>query len=216
MNDSEFLEILNLYLDHEISPADAARLEAEVQANPARRRIYAQYCRMQKACALLGRQAPASAPAVELVRPAAVFSRRPVWNAGVAFGGLAAAACIAGFVLLRTLPSPSAPAAASVAVAPASSPSAVSVDQPALKPVLAARDLPSLAASPEVPGPASPQLNDQFAWMDRLQLPALQEDAIDPTLFGSAPVFQDAETRAIHAAPGQQLPVERAAFQFQR
>ena len=31
MKDSEFLELLNLYLDHEISPADAARLEAEVR-----------------------------------------------------------------------------------------------------------------------------------------------------------------------------------------
>ena len=29
MKDSEFLELLNLYLDHEISPADAARLEAD-------------------------------------------------------------------------------------------------------------------------------------------------------------------------------------------
>ena len=35
MKDSEFIELLNLYLDHEISTADAARLEAEVQANPA-------------------------------------------------------------------------------------------------------------------------------------------------------------------------------------
>jgi hypothetical protein len=50
MKDTEFIELLNLYLDHEISAADAARLEAEVQANLARRRIYHQYCRMQKAC----------------------------------------------------------------------------------------------------------------------------------------------------------------------
>jgi hypothetical protein len=53
MKDSEFIELLNLYLDHEISAADAARLEAEVQTNLARRRIYHQYCRMQKACKLV-------------------------------------------------------------------------------------------------------------------------------------------------------------------
>jgi hypothetical protein len=53
MNDTEFIELLNLYLDHEISAADAARLEAEVQKNPARRRVYQQYCRMQKACKLV-------------------------------------------------------------------------------------------------------------------------------------------------------------------
>src|SRR6476620_5983664 len=53
MKDSEFTELLNLYLDHEISAADAARLEAEVQSNPARRRVYEDYCRMQKACKML-------------------------------------------------------------------------------------------------------------------------------------------------------------------
>ena len=53
MKDSEFTELLNLYLDHEISAADAARLEAEVQINPNRRRVYQEYCRMQKACKLL-------------------------------------------------------------------------------------------------------------------------------------------------------------------
>lgn len=53
MKDSEFIALLNLYLDHEISAADAARLEAEVQNNPDRRKVYQQYCRMQKACKLL-------------------------------------------------------------------------------------------------------------------------------------------------------------------
>ena len=53
MKDSEFIQLLNLYLDHEISAADAARLEAEVQSNPERQKIYRQYCRMQKACKLL-------------------------------------------------------------------------------------------------------------------------------------------------------------------
>ena len=53
MKDSEFIELLNLYLDHEISAADSARLEAEVQTNPARRKIYEQYCRMQKPCKVL-------------------------------------------------------------------------------------------------------------------------------------------------------------------
>jgi hypothetical protein len=55
MKDSEFIELLNLYLDHEISAADAARLEAEVQGNVERRRVYEQYCRMQKGCKMLAR-----------------------------------------------------------------------------------------------------------------------------------------------------------------
>src|SRR5215510_4333714 len=67
MKDSEFIELLNLYLDHEISAADAARLEAEVQSNPSRRRRYQQYCRMQKACKMLAGdfQATADTAAVD-------------------------------------------------------------------------------------------------------------------------------------------------------
>lgn len=66
MKDSEFIELLNLYLDHEISAADAARLEAEVQNNPERRMVYQQYCRMQKACRILATDfagEPSAAPA---------------------------------------------------------------------------------------------------------------------------------------------------------
>jgi anti-sigma factor RsiW len=53
MKDTEFIQLLNLYLDHEISTADAARLEAEVQTNAGRRHIYQEYCRMQKACRMI-------------------------------------------------------------------------------------------------------------------------------------------------------------------
>ena len=35
MKDSEFIELLNLYLDHEISAADAVRIEAEVMTGDA-------------------------------------------------------------------------------------------------------------------------------------------------------------------------------------
>ena len=55
MKDSEFIELLNLYLDHEISAADAARLEAEVQTHAAHRAMYQNYCRMQKACKMVCR-----------------------------------------------------------------------------------------------------------------------------------------------------------------
>ena len=40
MKDRKFLEQLNLYLDGEIDPADAAEFEQEILSNPARRRIY--------------------------------------------------------------------------------------------------------------------------------------------------------------------------------
>ena len=107
MKESEFIELLNLYLDHEISTADAARLEAEVQANPARRRVYQQYCRMQKACKLAAADfqttgEPVETPAdrkVVAFSPAALSAaaeRQRRMNRFYTVGTLvAAAACIA-------------------------------------------------------------------------------------------------------------------------
>ncbi|MEY4815713.1 MAG: hypothetical protein RLZZ162_2786 [Verrucomicrobiota bacterium] len=100
MNDSEFIEYLNLYLDHEITPADAARLEAEVQRSPERRRIYRDYCRMQKACLLLAKDfnAEAASAGAQVRAPFEVEgARRFSWGTGVwgAAGLFAAAACVA-------------------------------------------------------------------------------------------------------------------------
>ncbi len=115
MKDSEFIELLNLYLDHEIPSADAARLEAEVQHNPARRRVYQQYCRMQKACTMLAKDFIAEqsgAVAEPGARKVVAFEpRRSSWGPGLfAFGGLvAAAACVA--VVFINRPAPEAPQA---------------------------------------------------------------------------------------------------------
>jgi hypothetical protein len=103
MKQSEFLELLNLYLDHEITAVDAARLEGAVAADPARRKIYEEYCRMHKACSLVAmdfRSADGTVvAAVDKVVPfdfaatqAAARRRRMI---GYLNGGLAAAACLA-------------------------------------------------------------------------------------------------------------------------
>jgi len=63
MKDSEFIELLNLYLDHEITPANAARLEDEVRRNPGRRRIYLQYCGIHKACGIIAADFSTARPA---------------------------------------------------------------------------------------------------------------------------------------------------------
>jgi hypothetical protein len=111
MKDSEFLELLNLYLDHEITAADSARLEAEVQGSPARRRTYLEYCRMQKACTLLAKDF-VDQPAEKKV--IAFEPRRTGWGSGAfAVGGLAAAAACVALVLVNR-----APEAANVAVSP--------------------------------------------------------------------------------------------------
>ena len=118
MKDSEFIELLNLYLDHEISADNAARLEAEVQGNPERRRVYQQYCRMQKACTLLAKdfneqEAGAKADGRKIVAfdPAG----RSAWGPGIfAAGGLMAAACVALVMVNRSSGPASVPDAAPV------------------------------------------------------------------------------------------------------
>ncbi len=102
MNDSEFINLLNLYLDHEISAVDAARLEAEVQRDPERQKIYRQYCRMQKACKLLTADfkpetaAASSGKVVAFNHEAAVATPRHSTGGFYTFGAVAAAAaCVA-------------------------------------------------------------------------------------------------------------------------
>src|SRR4051812_41282420 len=98
MKDSEFIELLNLYLDHEISKEDAVRLEAEVQSDPKRRRVYQDYCRMQKACVLIA-QNPEAVPAAD-TRNIITFEPARSWNFTAYAAGLCAAAACVAFVFV--------------------------------------------------------------------------------------------------------------------
>ena len=62
MKDQEFVALLNLFIDREISAEDAVRLEAEVRRDPARRALYTQYCRMHRACVAHAEAQAAAAP----------------------------------------------------------------------------------------------------------------------------------------------------------
>ena len=94
MKDSEFIELLNLYLDHEISAVDAKRLEVEVQSSPSRYRVYREYCQMQKACVVWAEKA-----ALDLPVDAKIItfpSPKTSWEFGTyAAGVCAVAACLA-------------------------------------------------------------------------------------------------------------------------
>ena len=91
MKDSKFIELLNLYVDHQISAEDAARLEAEIQRTPERRRVYRQYCQMQKACTVLAdnfrTQIPPAGKVVEFPRPARSPLRAATYGMGVLAAG---------------------------------------------------------------------------------------------------------------------------------
>ncbi|HEX2855397.1 MAG TPA: zf-HC2 domain-containing protein [Opitutaceae bacterium] len=225
MKDNEFIELLNLYLDHEISPADAARLEAEVQRDPARRRVYVDYCRMHKACTLLADEVTTEAPAPVEFEPA----RSRWFPALYATAGLAAAACVAFVVFNRnSQPTSASSPALATNVAPAAVAAPVSSAAPAPEmarniprtvTVLAARQLEFQPVTtsfrlsdPGAPVPAAQDL--RLTWIDEIQLSSLPKVPVESLRFddSKSPLRNGAQ----HLGPGLQEAAESAAWQFQR
>jgi anti-sigma factor RsiW len=111
MKEPRFIELLNLYVDQQLTAAEATELEAELQRNPSRRRTYQQYCRMQKACTQLFEQECQAAPSTSKLsralaqadRKVIAFPRpRNVWlHRGVFASGVAAMAACLALVFVR-------------------------------------------------------------------------------------------------------------------
>lgn len=125
MKDTRFVALINLYIDRQITPAEAAELEAEINANPRRRQVYHGYCRMHRATRLVyesfrseagtvAGDAPTTAKVTQWHGRRVGAARRWTWIAG----GMAAAACLA-LVVLRTPPGAGAGAAAPLPTADA-------------------------------------------------------------------------------------------------
>lgn len=114
MNDRRFKELVNLHLDHRLSPGEAAELEHALREDPARRRQLAAYAAMQQGCSLVCRRsaagAPASAALLRAIRDAerkvhAPVAVRSVWSGWAGWGataGLAAAAFAIVVVRMNT------------------------------------------------------------------------------------------------------------------
>lgn len=126
MNEERFIELLNLYVDHQLSREEAAELETELRSNPKRRNTYQQYCRMQKACSRLFEhertQAPASLALVKALaaadRKIVGFPMQSVWRGRfVTISGFAAAAaCVALVFMAQNKPAVDTPMAQSITV----------------------------------------------------------------------------------------------------
>lgn len=110
MKDARFVALINHYIDRQITPAEAAELEAEINASPRRRQVYQGYCRMHRATRLVyesfrseagtvAGDAPTAAKVTQWQGRRAGAARRWTWLAG----GVAAAASLA-LVVLRTPP----------------------------------------------------------------------------------------------------------------
>ena len=80
MEIERFKELLNLYLDDEISSVELSKLISEIRRDPERKELLIEYCRINKACSRLSKQLNGER-----------FGRRSVIQLIYAFGGLAAA-----------------------------------------------------------------------------------------------------------------------------
>jgi hypothetical protein len=244
MKDTEFIDLLNLYLDHEITPADAARLEAEVQANPARRRIYAQYCRMQKACGALAADfgtAPAAEGhdakiiAFDAAKAEAAAARRKRAGSFYTLGTVAAAAACVAFVFVGNSNQPASGQPDSLAAAPAVRPTPTASPVALVTVTEGPRALgsQSLRSAPVVAGSLLHTSNSQhaddmmavtlgrangrFAWMQNVQLqPIPQPMPLDDLRFEAQPAALRPEGRQLGRGTPSGADVELAAFQFMK
>jgi hypothetical protein len=213
MNDKKFMELLNLYVDREIDAEDALKLEAEVASNTGRRRVYDQYCKMQKACSMLTSET--AAEAADPDRVVVTFPTPSFWGRAPLIGALAAAACILVVVGIRERGNPG--AAAPTAPRTLASTVDLPARSDAMTPVFLTR-----ASSTEQGGAAglialdSPSQDAELGWIGGVHMapmfPAPNSQLIgDPKSGLKAPGALDPQAVGV-----VQEPIEMTAFRFQR
>jgi len=232
MKQDKFIELLNLYLDHEISLADAAHLEEEIQRSPERRKQYREYCQMQKGCSLIAKKFS------ELDQTEPVYAQETSrtkrggvrgWHAGV---GALAAACVAVVLVLVLQSNQSLEVAESATIAEspteilvASAPADDSASSRLAMPVFPANNTklktvfsPTLINTPATAESAraffARETEAGFDWMENVQLDPIESDPSE-MVFSVDPALKQTPRTYLgrRAFEGQ---VEMTAFQFQR
>jgi len=246
MKDSRFIELLNLYVDQQLTAAEAGELEAEIKHSSASRRTYQQYCRMQKGCTQLFEQECQSAPSTSALSRALAQAERKVvafpeqrspWRQrGVYAAGLAAMAACVAFILVRQVPTP---VATPVASNPAPEVVAVAAIEPTVAPAVQTVAIPP--ADPQtteqrrlytvfpvrkfVPvqvvsysGETAAQAEEQpdFNWMKTVELAPMRNVGVDEFTTESANTMQQPASVFINSRRPVQGLYEKAAFQFQK
>ena len=224
MNHERFIEMLNLYIDRELVGAEIQKVEEAIASSPERQRIYAQYCKMERATQKLLAETEVAQPQVaDLVAATqsdaasvidfepAPKTVRPIWQTwGGAVTGLAAA-CFA-FVAYFGTNSESISQSDRVADVK-NAPAVRTLDQSDEDPYQTVFVLNQRDEKGRVPGMKA--VDDSFAWMAQLQFAPIVRTEIDGwELQHSAPI----EVRSLNArwiSPGD-LPQAMTAFQFQR
>jgi len=224
MNDREFIELLNLYVDREIGPEDALRLEAEVAVNSGRRKVYDQYCMMQKACSVLSSELAESA-ADPAGRHVVLFPAPRAWRRGPVLAGLAAAACIVAIFGLRyrgNLTTGDVSAVATNADASRTIPDTIdlSIAPDAMKPVFLAR-IPGNQAARQDPRAMFAMADEsqapaQLNWIGDIHMAPVFSAANTDFLLSQKPDLKAGMSDETQGGRYPQEPAEMTAFRFQR
>ncbi|HZP58914.1 MAG TPA: hypothetical protein VFB27_01220 [Opitutaceae bacterium] len=227
MKESRFIELLNLYIDQQISPAEAEELEKEIARSPAHYRTYLQYCRMHRACVVLFEnfQVPAAPLAQAMDQadgkvtafPERRFRVRRAMNAA----GLAvAAACVALVVVTQvnqqvaSTPPAAKPAASEVVQinVPAESFRTAAADAPARSPefrtVFTARKI--YPAQNRVAIDPS-----RMDWMNRIEFSPMRTVSDQPVVFSSPSASPSTGLSFQQVRNSGQTAVEMTAFKFE-
>jgi hypothetical protein len=218
MKDNRFIELVNLYIDRQITAEETAELEAEMQANPRRRAVYKQYCQLHTATKQVytgfRTQSPipsADAPAGRVIRTEFAKRRRLHWIHYA--GGVAAAACLAIAFVRYNAGSPanlgaeSLPAVVQVATVTPPAP-AVTTAATTVVPVTKAAAEPNYS---ELVKALRQEEQRAFAagQLQTARLPSLFDDGV----FEARPVFPATNPRVFR---GKQTPeAQFTAFEFQ-
>lgn len=229
MKDNRFIDLVNLYIDRQITAAETAELEAEIQSNPRHRAIYRQYCQMHRATTLVYESFRADAPAQQAVAATgegtiARFERDRRTHWGYYAGGLAAAACVAlVFVQLNTRESAEAELLAKADSLPAVQATEASSRSDEVKPVVTAAPKAGLvslrnnvATEQDYVTLLTTLRQEERAFhngqLQSGQLPSLFDDGV----FESRQVMPLNNQRVYRSRQSPAQQAEFTAFQFQR
>ncbi len=212
MTHEKFIDSLNLYLDGELPPPEAAALEREIAGSPERRRIYRQYCQMQNACAELAERFREEAAPAPHFRKGAVVELQPRasgdWFRSIALVASGAVAACVVFVAVRQ-------------VQPAGSPAAVAQQQPAARQIVPFTTTVAYGSNPAgFRNPWNSQNREIAVDFSRLApgTLTLKPTPVDLTKpFGSGELKVDMKPYdAVPVVPVRIEEIDATAFQFQR
>jgi len=220
MNDKRFTELINLYLDHEISDGEMTMLEEETARNPARRQIFNEYVRLQEATSqLVGRHGTRLVESVDF-KKYHMIARQSGWSlrrAVFVSSGALAAACLTVVAAVRVFQGGSMDIQPDPVFSVGELTAAVEVFRPT-----DAQTLRSFSVRPPVSGDTRMQVHAAKASppvrrVDLFELArgTAEMSGIQVNLTADE-MRTDSQTRVFRSSPVFQSAPEFASFEFQR